>query len=125
VRAIGRGLLQAWQVFKLLARCPSSFSSRGPGSCLRPLWLYQGTWHVTPSGGNPGKKPDVLVNQCALVGKYFTCQQMVNGTVSALIVFIPTGQPGRFHNQAIMPSGRAGGLDELEINGDRSVYTNG
>lgn len=87
-----------------------------------PLWLYQGTWHVTPSGG---AKPDVLVNQCALVGKYFTCQQAVNGTVSALIVFIPTGQPGHFHNQAIMPSGRAGGLGELEINGDRWVYSNG
>jgi hypothetical protein len=90
-----------------------------------PLWLYQGTWHVTPSGSDPGKKPDVLLNQCALVGKYFTCQQTVNGTVSALIVFVPTGQPGRFHNQAILPSGRAGGLGELEINGDRWVYSNG
>jgi len=90
-----------------------------------PLWLYQGTWHVTPSGRAPGAKPDVLVNQCTLLGKYFACQQTVNGTVSALIVFIPTGQPGRFHNQAILPSGRAGGLGELEINGDRWVYSNG
>ncbi len=90
-----------------------------------PLWLYQGTWHVTPSGGASDKKPDVLENQCTLIGKYFACQQTVNGTVSALIVFIPTGQPGRFHNQAIMPSGRAGGLGELEINGDRWVYSNG
>jgi hypothetical protein len=90
-----------------------------------PLWLYQGTWHVTQSGATPGKKPDVLVNQCALVGKYFACQQTVNGIVGALVVYIPTGQPGRYHNQAIMPSGRAGGLGELEINGDRWVYSNG
>jgi hypothetical protein len=89
------------------------------------LWLYQGTWHVTPSGRPAGAKPDVLTNQCALIGKYFACQQTVNGTVGSLVVYIPTGQPGRFHNQAIAPTGRAGGLGELEIIGDRWVYSNG
>ena len=89
------------------------------------LWLYQGTWHVTPNGRPAGTKADILVNQCALVGKYFACQQTVNGSVSALVVYIPTGQPGRFHNQAILASGRAGGLGELEISGDRWVYSNG
>jgi hypothetical protein len=109
----------------IAALCVFGRLAAAPDPVYAPLWLYQGTWHVTPSGRAPGAKPDVLVNQCALVGKYFTCQQTVNGTVSALIVFIPTGQPGHFHNQAIMPSGRAGGLGELEINGDRWVYSNG
>lgn len=112
-------------VFAAAAALTLGLLAADTDSVYAPLWLYQGTWHVTPSGGDAGKKPDVLVNQCALVGKYFTCQQTVNGTVSALIVFIPTGQPGHFHNQAIMPSGRAGGLGELEISGDRWVYSNG
>lgn len=84
-----------------------------------PLWLYQGTWQVTRSAG---QKPDQLVNQCALVGKYFTCQQTVNGQAGALLVIIPAGQPGRYYTQTILPEGRATGRDDLEISGERWTY---
>jgi hypothetical protein len=100
----------------LLAPC---FLRAASDPVYAPLWLYQGTWQVTRS---PGQKPDQLVNQCALVGKYFTCQQTVNGQTGNLLVIIPTGQPGHYYTQTILPEGRATGRDELEISGDRWTY---
>jgi hypothetical protein len=89
-----------------------------------PLWLYQGSWHVTRSGLAPGTKPDLLTNQCSLIGKYFACQQTVNGTAGALLIIIPTGQPGRYYMQTVLPEGRATGKSDLEISGDRWVFSN-
>jgi len=87
-----------------------------------PLWPYQGMWQVTRSGAAAGQKPDELVNQCALVGKYFACQQTINGKAGGLLVIIPTGQPGRYYTQTIMPEGRATGRDDLEISGSQWTY---
>ena len=95
----------------------AAISSTDPA--YTPLWLYQGSWEVSRS---PGQKPDRLVNECALVGRYFTCQQAVNGQPGALLVIIPTGQPGRYYTQTIMPEGRATGRDDLEISGERWTY---
>ncbi len=88
-----------------------------------PLWLYQGTWRVTPKNLAPGAKPDELKNQCALVGRYFVCQQTVNGTPGALLIFIPTQKAGHYYTQNIMPEGRASGRADLEISGDRWIYS--
>jgi hypothetical protein len=87
-----------------------------------PLWQYQGTWQVTRPGAASGQKPDELVNQCALVGKYFACQQTVNGNAGGLLVIIPAGAPGRYYTQTIMPEGRATGRDELEITGTQWTF---
>ena len=84
-----------------------------------PLWNYNGTWQITKSGA---AKPDVLLNQCALVGKYFACQQSVNGAVSALLVFVPSGTPGQFHTQSVMPDGRGAGLGMLKVEGDKWTF---
>lgn len=92
-------------------------------SVYAPLWLYQGTWQVTRQGTAQGK-PDTLKNQCALVGRYFACQQTVNGTPGALLVFIPTSQPGHYYTQNIMPEGRATGRADLEISGNRWIFSN-
>ena len=89
----------------------------------QPLWPYQGTWHVTRPSAAADQKPDELVNQCALVGKYFTCQQSVNGKAGGLLVIIPADQPGRYYTQTIMPEGRATGRDDLEISGTKWIYT--
>jgi hypothetical protein len=88
-----------------------------------PLWPYEGTWQVTRSGAAAGQKPDELVNQCALVGKYFACQQTINGKAGGLLVIVPTGQAGRYYTQTIMPEGRATGRDDLEISGTKWTYT--
>ena len=88
-----------------------------------PLWLYQGTWQVTRKDLAPGAKPDELVNQCALVGRYFTCQQTVNGKPSELLIFVPANKPGHFYTQSVNPEGRAGGRGDLEISGDQWTYS--
>src|ERR1700735_3710656 len=74
-----------------------------------PLWLYQGTWQVSRKEAAAGSKPDQLVNQCSLLGKFFACSQNVNGAQQALVVFLPAGAPGHFYTQHITPDGRATG----------------
>ena len=92
-----------------------------------PLRAYEGTWQVTrkdvANKDQPaGAKPETLVNQCSLLGKYFACSQTINGSQGGLVVFIPAGKPGHFWTQTIMPEGRATGRDDLEIAGDQVTY---
>lgn len=89
-----------------------------------PLWLYQGTWSVTRSNAGAGAKPDELVNQCAQLGKYFACQQTINGKQGNLILFVPADQPGHYHTQNVTPDGRATGRADLEVSADKWVFTN-
>jgi hypothetical protein len=85
-----------------------------------PLWLYNGTWRITKKDGSA----DTLINRCALVGRFFTCEQTVNGTPGALLIFIPVpNKPGQYYTQNVMPEGRASGRGDLEITGDKWVYT--
>lgn len=84
-----------------------------------PLTLYDGGWKVQKAGA---AKPDDLVNHCARLGVYYSCEQEVNGKESALVVFVPGDSPGKYHTQAVLPSGFAMGRGDLEINGDRWVY---
>ena len=87
-----------------------------------PLRAYEGTWQVTRKDQPAASKPETLVNQCSLLGKYFACSQTINGSQGGLVIFIPTGKPGRFWTQTIMPEGRATGRDDLEIAGDQWTY---
>jgi hypothetical protein len=88
-----------------------------------PLQLYDGSWRVVRKDLPSGAKPDELKNQCSQMGKYFACQQMVNGEVSALLIFISTDKPGRYVTQSINPQGRPLGKGNLEISGNRWVFT--
>jgi hypothetical protein len=93
-------------------------------SVYAPLWLYQGTWHVSRSNLAAGAKPDELKNECALLGKYFACQQIINGQEGALVVFIPAAMAGRYYTQNIRVDGFASGRGDLEIaGGDHWTYT--
>jgi hypothetical protein len=87
------------------------------------LWRYQGTWQVTPKNHPAGAKPDILINQCSVLGQFFACGQNVNGQPGGLVVFIPNGKPGHFYTQTIMPEGRATGRDDLQISGDQWIYS--
>lgn len=93
-------------------------------AALLILTRYQGTWHVTRSGAQPGSKPDLLVNQCASFATYYACQQTVNGQPGALVVFISTSQQGHFYVQNVMPEGFATGRADLNISGDTWTFTN-
>lgn len=86
-----------------------------------PLRVYSGNWEVTRKGAT---KPDVLTNQCTVLGQYFACGQTVNGAPGGLVVFIPVkNEPGHYYTQTIMPEGRATGRDDLRIEGNQWTYT--
>ncbi len=90
-----------------------------PANVYEPLWLYNGTWNISKAN----EKPDELLNQCALVGSYFACQQTVNGTPSELLIFLPAKDAGHYYTQSVMPDGRAGGRGDLQIDGDKWTYS--
>ena len=96
--------------------------TRGATDAYAPLRLYEGTWQVTQTTPT-GKKPDRLVNDCARIGRYFACQQTVNGKPGALVVFIPAAMQGHYHTQDVLPNGTAfGPPGTLTITGDRWTY---
>ncbi|MDQ2949761.1 MAG: hypothetical protein M3Y27_28115 [Acidobacteriota bacterium] len=101
----------------------SGHPAQPPASDYASLWRYQGTWQVTPKSHPAGAKPDVLINQCSILGQFFACGQNVNGQPDGLVVFIPNGKPGHFYTQTIMPEGRATGRDDLEISGNSWTYS--
>ncbi|MGI8959945.1 MAG: hypothetical protein ACR2IV_09330 [Bryobacteraceae bacterium] len=87
-----------------------------------PLLLYEGTWRVTRKSAGKGAKAERLVNHCALLGKYFACQQAVDGTERGLVIFIPAEKSGHYYTQTITPEGRATGRADLEISRDHWTY---
>ena len=98
-------------------------SAQGAADPYAPLRLYEGAWQVTSTPTPAGKKPDRLVNDCAQIGRYFACQQTVNGKPGALVVFIPGTLPGHYHTQIVLPDGAAlGPAGTLTIIGDHWTY---
>lgn len=97
--------------------------ARGATDPYAPLRLYEGAWQVTQSAPTTGRKSDRLVNDCAQVGRYFACQQTVNGKPGALVVFIPDAVPGHYHTQIVRLDGAAlGPPGTLTIAGDHWTY---
>lgn len=108
-------------LFFLFVLAPVAYAAVKPADAsYKPLWPYQGAWQVTHAGTS---KPDRLVNDCALVGLYFACQQTMDGKPGGLLIIIPTGSPGHYYTQTVMPEGRATGRDDLEISGDKWTFT--
>ncbi len=101
------------------------------GSCLlaappsdavyAPLRLYQGSWQLTRK--DQPNKIERLKNDCAKLGNFYACQQTVDGTPENLIVFVPANPPGHYHTQSVQQDARATGRGDLEISGDRWVYS--
>jgi hypothetical protein len=110
-------------VLFLLVLAPAAYGADKPADvAYKPLWTYQGTWLVTHAGASAAK-PDRLVNDCALVGLYFTCQQSVDGKTGGLLIIIPADSAGHYYTQTVMPEGRATGRDDLEISGNKWTFT--
>jgi hypothetical protein len=80
------------------------------------LMLYSGTWKVSRKDS---PKPSTMVNDCVKVGRFYTCDQSVDGGLSALLIFIPRAdQPGHYYTQNVRPEGRATNRGDLEIKGN-------
>jgi len=58
-----------------------------------------------------------------MAGRFFACQQTINGKPGALIIFVPSGQPGHYYTQAVLQEGFATGRGELQIEGERWTYS--
>ena len=90
----------------------------------RPLRLYAGSWsatkHTIPSAP---AVTQIIVNDCAMAGRFFVCQQTVDGKPAALIIFVPAASPGDYYTQAVLQEGWATGRGELHIDGDRWTYS--
>lgn len=107
----------------LLLFCALASSLWATEASSNPLRWYAGSWRVTRKEQPANAKPEELDNECSLIGKYFACQQTVNGTVSALQVFVAADKPGHYYTQSINPQGRGLGKGDLEVSGDKWVLT--
>ena len=110
--------------FALLSFVLLSLWQTTSGSAASPfdaLTVYEGAW--TMAGGSAaGARPDNLVNHCALTEAFFSCEQVVNGKPSALIIFTAADTPNTFHTQTVLPSGFAVGRGDLMVAGDHWTY---
>jgi hypothetical protein len=89
----------------------------------RPLWLYYGSWTATKQTLSGPSTSQTIVNDCAMAGRFFACQQTVDGKPGALIVFVPASTPGDYYTQAVLQEGWAAGRGQLHIEGDRWTYS--
>lgn len=111
---------------------------RGTTLCLLIVWCasgagndvytslrqYEGSWRVTMANALAGEKPEDLKNDCAVVGKFFACQQTVNGTPGDLLIIMPVAnQPGHYRTQHVTQEGRASGIGQLEISGQQWIFS--
>ena len=107
----------------LVCGVEAAFAATASDAAFAPLWVYNGSWQITKKEAAPGAKPEELTNQCSAIGKYFVCQQSVNRTAVALWIATEAGSRGHYHTQSVRPDGIAGGRGDLEISGDRWVFT--
>lgn len=90
-----------------------------PDPVYDPLRLYEGTWVMTPTGGGA---PTTIANDCGRIGRFYGCQQTVNGKTGGVILFIPRDTAGKYFTQGIAPDGTALGRGELTITGPHWMY---
>lgn len=100
---------------------PPAAKAQIPESAYAPLELYNGAWKIVP--GHQNRPYDTLVNHCQRADLYYECTQTVDGTLAAMVVFVPTDVPGRYHSQVVLPSGEAVGRSNITIDGNLWTYS--
>jgi len=65
----------------------------------QPLWLYQGHWKGTKKNLDSTTAQFDIVNDCARIGRFFGCQQTVDGKPGPLILFVPSGPAGHYYTR--------------------------
>jgi len=93
-------------------------AARAEAADYVPLALYAGAWTATLRDPEGKASTAKVANACARVGTNFACQQSVNGTPGAMVVFLPAGGGGKWLTQNISAGGQAGGEPgDLTIDG--------
>jgi len=85
---------------------------------------YDGAWALASPHtlAGPGKS-DSIVNHCNRTASYYTCEQIVNGKPTALLVFVPADAPLTYHTQTVLPDGYSTGRGDLTIAGDHWTFS--
>ncbi len=90
-----------------------------------PLKLYDGSWDTVVGSGADAKHVH-LTNHCAQTGRFYVCEQVIEGKSQALIIFLPQAAQGktqRYRMQALtIGMEKPGDWGDLEISGDRWEY---
>ncbi len=90
-----------------------------------PLKLYDGSWDTVVGSGAEAKHVH-LTNHCAQTGRFYVCEQVVEGKSQALIIFLPLAAQGKtqkYRTQALtVGMDKPGDWNDLEISGDRWDY---
>ncbi len=97
-------------------------SAFGLDPAYQPLTLYKGSWLVTPKTQST-PSTDLLRNDCAMAGRFFACQQTVNGKPGSLLVIVPASKPGDYYTQTVQQEGWANGRGALHIDGNVWTYS--
>jgi hypothetical protein len=111
-----------------LACAPGVGWSQTASDAYTPLALYNGGWDSKSGDGTDKAAATVhLVNHCEKTGRFFVCEQVVNGKSEALVVFLPVGVSGdslRYRTQGLSAKAdKPGDWGNLVIVGERWVYS--
>ncbi len=87
------------------------------------LTIYNGTWSVKALHAfSGGTGPDTLENHCTAGQAFYTCEQIVNGSPAALVIFVVAKEPGKFDVDNVLPNGHALSNTDLFVKGDHWTY---
>lgn len=89
-----------------------------PVKPFAPLAVYNGSWKVVaahPWGGGAAGTVDLLESHCVARTAFFSCEQVINGKPSTLIVYVPGDKPGEFHTKIIYPNGLSANRGDMSI----------
>ena len=89
-----------------------------------PLTLYAGAWTLAMDGA---AKTSRLENHCAKTGRFYVCEQLLDGNTAAMVVFLPVTTPGPakvYRTQTLRPDAtKPDSWSYLTIVGDLWTYS--
>lgn len=115
--------------FAGLAACAAF--ALAPGRALSApidrIGAYAGTWnthvvHYKTRYSKARTETAKLQNLCRHSAGYFACEQVVDGSLKALLVFTYDRQHGIYHSQVFPADGSPGGSGTLVITGNTWTY---
>lgn len=107
----------------LLLQAAAPVKPAGNPGPFAPLAVYGGVWSVKAEHSfSGGTGPDRLENRCTAHMAFYTCEQVVNGRPSALLVFTLSKEPGKFDVDTILPNGHASSNTDLYIRGEHWTF---
>jgi hypothetical protein len=94
-----------------------------PQDPLAAFTVYDGAWSIQSAHTAAGLgKPDVLVNHCSRNVAFYSCEQVVNGKSSALVIFVSASEAGKYYTQIVLPNGYSTGRGDLTLDGAHWTY---